>query len=69
MKKLRQQYQLRLIRNLVEVGLTIKVPEVEILEQKILAVVIGVQKVPVVCLKMVVVVVKVCFLRNFFKQY
>jgi hypothetical protein len=38
-----------------EVGLTVKVPEVEIVEQKILAVVIGVQKVFVVCLILVVV--------------
>jgi hypothetical protein len=64
MKTLRQQYQLPLIRNLVEVGLavkvpevglTVKVPEVEIVEQKILALVMGVQKVFVVCLILVVV--------------
>ena len=63
-KTLQQQYQLPLIRNLVEVGLavkvpevglTVKVPEVEIVEQKILAVVMGVQKVFVVCLILVVV--------------
>jgi hypothetical protein len=62
MKTLRQQ--LPLIRNLVEVGLavkvpevglTVKVPEVEIVEQKILALVMGVQKVFVVCLILVVV--------------
>jgi hypothetical protein len=37
-------------------GANSKVPEVEIVEQKILAVVMGVQKVFVVCLKLVVVV-------------
>ena len=58
MKTLRQ----RLIRNLVEIGLTVKVPEVgltvtevEFVEQKILAEVMGVQKVFVVCLILVVV--------------
>jgi hypothetical protein len=37
-------------------GANSKVPEVEIVEQKILVVVIGVQRVFVVCLKLVVVV-------------